>query len=346
MQIASGLQPLAVFLALPFLCAQVQVPRIGTVDFYGVGKISEVRLKKVLRAEEGDRLPASKGDIEELLEQVPGVVAARLEAICCQEGMTNLFVGIQEKGAAHFAFRTPPTGEATLPGEIVELYRRRLEAVERAARAGGMHESLIEGHPLTADREARSVEVQFPKIAAEHLEDLRKVLRESADPEQRAVAACVIGYHERKQDVVNDLQAALQDAEPSVRSNALHALNAIAVMASSRPDLGIQISPTWIVESLNSLALSDRLRAVDALVTLTENRPESILSLLRERALPSVIEMARWNSLRHALPPFLLAGRLAGLKEAEIQDAWTKGEREAVIGKLRKTRGRVGPGGG
>ena len=35
-------------------------------------------------------------------------------------------------------------------------------------------------------------------------------------------------------------------------------------------------------------------------------------------ALAAVVEMARWQDLRHALPAFILAGRLAGLDEAEI----------------------------
>jgi hypothetical protein len=41
--------------------------------------------------------------------------------------------------------------------------------------------------------------------------------------------------------------------------------------------------------------------------------------------------MARWKTLAHALPAFILVGRLAGLPEQEIQDRWTKGDRDAVI---------------
>jgi hypothetical protein len=41
--------------------------------------------------------------------------------------------------------------------------------------------------------------------------------------------------------------------------------------------------------------------------------------------------MARWRDLEHALPGFILAGRLAGLDEKEIQAAWVSGDREAVI---------------
>jgi hypothetical protein len=41
--------------------------------------------------------------------------------------------------------------------------------------------------------------------------------------------------------------------------------------------------------------------------------------------------MARWRDLEHALPGFILAGRLAGLDEKGIQAAWVGGDREAVI---------------
>jgi hypothetical protein len=43
--------------------------------------------------------------------------------------------------------------------------------------------------------------------------------------------------------------------------------------------------------------------------------------------------MARWESLRYALRPFVLAGRIAGVPEQEIQQRWSNGEREQVIRK-------------
>ncbi len=41
--------------------------------------------------------------------------------------------------------------------------------------------------------------------------------------------------------------------------------------------------------------------------------------------------MARWKTLAHALPAFVLTGRVAGISEQQIQDAWTRGDRESVI---------------
>ena len=64
---------------------------------------------------------------------------------------------------------------------------------------------------------------------------------------------------------------------------------------------------------------------------LTDGQDAQVLSQIRERALPALIEMSRWKTLEHALPAFVLTGRVAGLTEQQIQDAWTRGDRESVI---------------
>jgi HEAT repeat protein len=207
------------------------------------------------------------------------------------------------------------------------------------------------------------VQFQFADFAAEHLALLQDVLRDSGDEEQRAMAATIIGYAPNKKDVVNDLENAMQDSDEDVRSNALRALNAIAVLARLEPRRGIQVSPTWFVEMLNSIVLSDRTRAANALVSLTDRDPNAArapiaaqtaaapdvaaaLDQIRDRALDSVVEMAQWKNLQYALPSFILVGRLAGMNEQEIQKAWTSGGRQAVIGialNSKKKKTTMGP---
>jgi hypothetical protein len=43
-----------------------------------------------------------------------------------------------------------------------------------------------------------------------------------------------------------------------------------------------------------------------------------------------------WRHLPHALPAYLLLGRLAGMSEQEIQDSWSANAREETIKKVRK----------
>jgi hypothetical protein len=137
---------------------------------------------------------------------------------------------------------------------------------------------------------------------------------------------------------VNGLQYALQDQEDTVRENAMRALKAVAVGARLHPEQQIRIEPTWFVELMNSVVWSDRRNASLALVNLTDKRDPETLGLLRERALSSVVEMARWHDLEHALPGFILAGRLAGLNDKQIQDAWISGNRESVLRQAMKKR--------
>ena len=131
--------------------------------------------------------------------------------------------------------------------------------------------------------------------------------------------------------MVNDLQLAMQDADESVRANAMQSLGAIAVYGQSHPDSEIRVQPTWFIELLNSIVWSDRLRAAKALVILTDRRDPRMLAALRERALPALVEMAQWKTLTHALPAFILTGRVGGMPETEIHNAWSAGNRMIVI---------------
>jgi hypothetical protein len=320
----------AVFL-LPVILAAEPAPRLSTIDFYGLHKVSLIRIHKALGVSAGDPFPPSKGAIEERLEKIPGVVLARLEAVCCEGQGGMLFVGIEEKGAAHFALHSPPAGDAALSQEMLDAYHELVQAVESAARRGSTAEDLTHGHPLMADPDAREIQERFVQFADKHLAELRNVLRNSSDDEQRMIATAIINYASDKSKVLADLEYALQDPDENVRASAMHALNAIAVLAAKQPDLGIHISPTWFVEMLNSIVLSDRTNATTALINLTDARPSEMLALLRERALPSLVEMAQWNSLRYALPAFILLGRVGGLSEEQIQESWSRGERTAVI---------------
>lgn len=308
-------------------------PRIGVVDFYGIRKAKPEAIRKALGVKEGDLLPRSKGDVEDALELVPNVVRARLEAACCEAGKAILYVGIEERGAAHFDYNAPPTGLTKLPEVIHAEYSAFLAAVNMAVRAGTTQENLSRGHSLMEDATVRGHQEKFIELAAEHLGKIREVLKDSVDEEQRAIAAYVIGYATDKKAVVPDLQAALRDPDDTVRNNAMRSLGAIAVLASREPARHIEVSPVWFVEALNSLVWQDRSTAVMTLLTLTEGSDPKPRALLWERSMDALAEMARWKHLPHALPAFILLGRAGGVPEAEIQKAWESGNREAFIQK-------------
>ncbi len=321
-----------------FVCALgAQIPRVGDIDFYGLRKETPAGIMAWAGVQPGGPLPPSKGSLEDKIAEMPGVVQARVEAVCCEGNRAALFIGIEERGAPHASFRSEPSGEATLPQNLLDHYQQFLTAVQRAAAHGNAGEDLTAGHSRMDDPAARAFQDEFIQFAAEHLNLLKETLHNGSDPDQRAVAAAVIGYGPKTQAVADELQFALDDPEPAVRANAIRALGAFIVYASKQSPAPLKVSPTWFVELLHSVELRDREESAKALTLMTDHGGQATLDLLRERALPDLAEMARWHLLRYALPPFLLLGRIAGLPENEIQQRWAKGEREPVIQKALDT---------
>jgi hypothetical protein len=318
--------------------AFAQGPRIGVLDYYGLHKVTPTQVQKALGAKEGDPLPASKGNAEDRMDRIPGVVESHLEAICCDDGKVTLYAGIEEKGAPHFDLREPPGGDDELPMEITSAYARFLDAMQGGVRGGITDEDLTSGHARSADADTRAVQDMFPVMADENLRVLRRVLRNAGDEQQRAIAAYVIAYASDQKGVVNDLQYALTDADSGVRANAVRGLLALAVKERLDPKSEIQVEPTWFIEMLNSLSWTDRNRALGALQILTDSRDPAILQQMRERALPALIDMARWKTLAHALPAYILLGRIAGMPEEQIKASWSRGDREPLIAQALKKR--------
>ena len=327
---------LGLSLLLAAVCAAQ--PRIGVIDFYGLHKVPESKVRQAVGVREGDPLPSSKGDAEERIDTIPGVIESHLEAVCCDSGRMILYIGVEEKGAHHFETREPPDGDVQLPSDIAATYQRFLAASETAAHLGQTAEDLTHGHALSQNPETRVIEEEFTPIVDHNVADLRHVLHDSNDEEQRAVAAYIVAYGSNKRDVVDDLQYALKDADAGVRSNAVRGLKALAVLSQKNPEAGIRIEPTWLIEMLNSLSWSDRSQALGVLQILTAKPDQDMLDQLRDRALDSLVEMARWKSLAHALPAYILLGRVAGLPDDQVQQTWSRGDRESVIAQATSSK--------
>jgi len=304
-----------------------QIPRVHYIDLYGTGKITAARILREAKLETGQPLPASKGDLEERINQIAGISRVRVEAICCEGPDAVLFVGVEEKDGPRVSFRSEPMGKSVLPADLVDHYQQFVETVAKAVEQKISSDQV----EISLANAAHGFEAEFTAFADEHAPLLRDVLRNTDDAEQRAIAAAVIGYAPKKAAVADDLQYALQDPDETVRGNAMRSLKALAIAGVRDSSLGIRISPTWLIELLNSLVLNDRLQAADLLLILSDQRETAVLDQMRQRALPSLAEMARWETLRYALPPFLLVGRIAGFDEEEIQRLWSSGEREIVI---------------
>jgi hypothetical protein len=218
-----------------------------------------------------------------------------------------------------------------VPAEVHDTYAKFVDALRSSGRSAAPSEDLTRGQSLMSDPAVRDIQLRFVPLANAHREQLRSVIRQSNDPEHRAIAVYVIAYADDKASIVNEVQYAIQDIDDTVRSNAVRALAGLSVLAAKNPKSGIKIAATWLVEMLKSVIWTDRNNAAIALVTLTESRDPDLLAHLRERSFSSLVEMARWKHLPHALPPYILLGRVAGIPEKELQDAWGRNQREVII---------------
>ena len=117
----------------------------------------------------------------------------------------------------------------------------------------------------------------------------------------------------------------------------MRALAIFALVQAPPARATVRIPPEPLVSLLGSPAWSDRNKASLALAQLTERPDPALLRLLRQQALAPLAEMARWKSEGHAMPAFMILGRIAGRSDDEIHQAWTKGQREQLIDSALKS---------
>lgn len=328
-----------------FVSAKAQMPSIGTIDFYGLHTISENQVREKLGLKEGDAMISSKAEqneIEKRLVSLPNVVGAQFNAVCCtDEQKTMLYIGIREKKSPALEFRPAPNGSIRLSDEIVKLGKDFAEAHYQAVLKGDVADDASSGHSLMKNAEARAVQEKFIPIANENLNLLRRVLRESSDAEQRALAAQIVAYYRDKAAIVNDLVYAMKDFDSTVRNNAMRALGLIANYGFAHPDKNIKVPFKPFVEMLNSMEWTDRNKSSMALAELTKRRDAALLTLLRQKAVSLLLEMARWKNAGHAGAPFIILGRIAGFADEEIVRILLAGKREELILKAQERLSRA-----
>jgi len=326
---------LLVYVLLASTPSLAESRRVGTMDFYGLGKVTEEQVRSSLGFSEGDVLPDSMSEAQQRLNEIPGVFRAHLQTVCCGEnGFVGVYVGIDESGAMTLQYRQVPRTDIELPRKIVRAYSRFWKAFDKAIRAGDTSEDLSEGHSLMNHPGSRAAQERFLVLADKRLNELRRVLHKSADSGHRAAAAYVIGYAPDKRSVVGDLLDAVRDPDETVRNNATRSLAAIAELAGSRPELGIRIDPTIFIDMLNSVVWTDRNKASMILRVLAEGGDATLMQQIRDRALTSLVEMARWKSLGHAGYSFFLLGRMAGMTDEEVEEALVAGERDRLLERI------------
>jgi len=323
--------------------AAAQQIEVGIIDFYGLGQLSEAAVRQALTVKEGDTIAVASGvrppvleEMERRLTSVAGVARARTSLVCCEDGRAILYVGIEGTAAKRQQFLPTPTGAVRLPAPIVELGRTYEAAILDAAQRGALREDDSRGYALFDDPAARAIQERFVGIAAAEQAVLRRVLRESADADQRALAAHILSYSPDKDAVVPDLVRAMRDPSEDVRNDAMRGL---AVFANASPGARPTrpIAYDGFVAMLNSPVWTDRNKASLALLRLSKDRDPRLLDRLRRDAMTPLVEMAGWKSVGHASPALMLLARIANLPdEVAAKAAASPEDRQALLDAARK----------
>jgi hypothetical protein len=307
---------------------------IGAVEVYGTRSIAAADVRSALGLAAGDRVPTGLEEVRARLERLPGVAEASVEVVCCEQGRSIVYAGIRESAAPPPGFGPPPDGVVTLPDDVVNAEAEFTAALQEAVQRGQAEEDHSAGHALMAYGPARAVQLRFVALAQNYEEQLRAVLVTSRFPLQRALAAQVLAYLPDKRGVVDLLGPALGDPSPEVRNDAARALWIVAEYAKGDAALRARIPADRLVTMMQSVHWTDRNKASLVLMALTSERDSALLATLDSALRAGLEEMAWWRT-QHALPAFVILGRIRGLPDDEIFAAWTAGERERVLPERR-----------
>lgn len=307
---------------LQHLSVQSQIVNIGSIDVYGNRNTSTDTILNRVNISSG--VPVSEKrlinrGIEKKVESIPGVKLAKTSLTCCDKnGAYNLFIGVAETDSTILFHRDPPTLRITLPEKYTNAYKQFSQRLGDAIQEKQADDDWTEGHSLIRYAPARRIQEKYMTWADEDFLLLRKVLRSSAYAGERATAAQIIAYNFDKRKVIPELMYAVTDESDEVRNNAIRAIAVIAHYASEHPAKEISIPFRPFIKLINSVIWSDRNKGLSVLMQLTKSRNEKLMKELKESSLPALKEMALWKSQPHALPAFVILGRMAGLPEDEI----------------------------
>ena len=116
---------------------QGAMPPIGIIDVYGATHVTEQDILQALQLKVGDPFPTARAGREAKLRvnKIPGVAQVRLSGMCCDEGKTVMWIGIQEVGEPVLQFRGEPRG-SILPDDVITAGAAFDDALERRHSAG------------------------------------------------------------------------------------------------------------------------------------------------------------------------------------------------------------------
>ena len=300
--------------------AQNQQIRIGDIECFGTKGVAVDRIKSALPIHEGDELsldafPDLVFRAKAAVKASIGQEATDLGPVCCDaHDSWIVYIGLPGQNLEVIRYNSSPKGAIHFPPEVVTLYDQTMDLIAEAVHAQPT-EDRSQGYALSAYPPLRAKQLAMREYATGNASLIRRVLLQSADAEQRTVAAQLLGYAIQNKAQIQALVKASRDADEAVRNNAVRALG---VLAESRPSIAKEIPATGFVAFLNSGIWKDRNKGSYLLEILTKTREPNLLRLLRRRASDSLLEMSQWREFGHARSARLILGRIARFDEDHL----------------------------
>lgn len=310
---------------------------VGEIEFYGYSHLQLDRIKAALPLHEGDVIairdfPATKEKIMQSVKREVGREATAVSLTCC-DNRTNLmiYIGLPGDSSRSFPYNPSPRGSAQLPQRILDLYDREMDLTMEAVQKQ-QGEDSSRGYGLSAYRPLRETQMAIREFAIHSELLIRRVVRSSAEPKQRQVAAHALGYARQSRAQISALVQASRDEDKTVRNNAVRALG---ILALSSERVATWMPAKTFTRMLNSGVWEDRNKAGLLLGVLSRGRDPRLLRLLRSEALDSLIEMARWRDPNHASDARMILGRIAGIEEGHLAEMVASGSMDEIINAVR-----------
>jgi hypothetical protein len=328
-------------IALFTLLTQWKPTPLGSIDLFGQTGLDETKIRSAIPIKVGETIDVEKwpeqlakmaNDIEHAIGMKPTDIAL---TGFDEQGKFMLFVGVPGPTVKRINFRPDPAGEVRLPEQMVTLEKRFLDRLPVALQSGKTGEDRSKGYALSEDPESREIQLEVRKFAATHADLVQQVLRESKFREHRQAAAHILGYADRSPSQVRGLAEAATDSDEGVRNNAIRALGLIAEVDENARK---SIPAETFIDMVRSGIWTDRNKGGFVLSVLTAGRDPVLLKKVRDEALDSLVEIARWSNPPHAANARTILGRLANLPEAKISELVAAGDLETILKSLRKDR--------
>jgi hypothetical protein len=305
---------------------------IGEVSFFGYSGLPVDQIRSSLPIHEGGSLAIqdverTKDEVARAVQRAIGQRVTEVVVVCCNDtGKIMVFVGLPGESSQKFKYNSAPKEPIKLPQTILDRYAQAM-TLNREAVQKQPGEDRSKGYSLSTYAPLRETEMSIRELAIRNEVLIRRVLRLSAKPEDRRAAAYALGYAQHSQAQVLALVRASRDPDDEVRNNAVRALGVLATFSKA---LAAWIPAGQIVPMLNSGLWADRNKAALLMNILSGARDPRLLSALRARALPSLVEMARWKDRLHAWDARMIVGRIAGIEEKHLEKLATDNVEEII----------------